>query len=98
MTITFEQLQQNYKFQILELARQYGASDVRVFGSVVRHDNTAESDIDFLINFDNSHSLTDLCSLRLNLVDVLGHEVDVIPESWLRSSIKQQVIQEARTL
>jgi hypothetical protein len=37
---------------ILELARRYGASDVRVFGSVARGDNTEESDLDLIVRFE----------------------------------------------
>ena len=58
MGMTFQQLQQDYKPKILYLADKYGASNVRVFGSVVRAENTVDSDIDFLIDFDKGHSLT----------------------------------------
>lgn len=39
--------------QILEVAAKHGAYNVRVFGSVVRGEETPESDIDFLIDYDS---------------------------------------------
>lgn len=41
-----------HKAQILAIFKQHGCFDVRVFGSVVRGDATAESDIDFLCDYD----------------------------------------------
>ena len=37
--------------QILAIASKHGAYNVRVFGSVARGEATAESDIDFLIDY-----------------------------------------------
>ena len=34
--------------EILQLTSQYGASDVRVFGSVARGDSSQDSDIEFV--------------------------------------------------
>jgi len=38
--------------KILALASKYGASDVRVFGSVVRGTADEKSDIDFLVDLE----------------------------------------------
>ena len=40
--------------QILQIAARHGAFNIRVFGSVVRGEETAESDIDFLIDYDKT--------------------------------------------
>ena len=37
---------------ILRLAGQWGARDVRVFGSVARGDASPSSDVDFLVEFE----------------------------------------------
>ena len=52
-----------HKSAILRLAQQYGASDVRVFGSVARGDATQESDIDLLVRFQQRTSLYELSAL-----------------------------------
>lgn len=43
---------QKKRTAILEIATNHGAFNVRVFGSVVRREETPESDIDFLIDYD----------------------------------------------
>ena len=48
MLITAQILQEKRE-AILEIARRYGASDVRIFGSVARGDATDASDIDLIV-------------------------------------------------
>ena len=49
----------HYRRSILDLASHYGARDVRLFGSVARGDDSANSDIDLLVRFDPDRSLLD---------------------------------------
>ncbi|MCC6831916.1 MAG: nucleotidyltransferase domain-containing protein [Thermoleophilia bacterium] len=65
---------------ILRLANGYGASDVRVVGSVARATASVTSDVDFLVRFPSSARLTDLALLQAELESLLGCSVDVIPE------------------
>jgi len=46
-----KQVLQERREEILEIAAKYGAFNVRVFGSVARGEETENSDIDFLINY-----------------------------------------------
>ena len=64
--------------EIIALAEQYKGSNVRVFGSVARHDATPESDIDFLVDFAPDASLYDLSGLTQDLQELLGRRVDVV--------------------
>ncbi|MBK9708073.1 MAG: nucleotidyltransferase domain-containing protein [Acidobacteria bacterium] len=52
------------KDAIAQLAREYGASNIRVFGSVARGDETPESDIDLLVDMDLDRSLFDQITLK----------------------------------
>src|SRR6266540_758983 len=70
--------------QILELARQHGAHNVRVFGSVARGEADAASDIDFLVDLEPGRSLLDL-----------GGLVDVVTTRGLRTRMRQRVLNEA---
>ena len=47
-----KQLLQERREEILEIASKHGALNVRVFGSVARGEETENSDIDFLIDYD----------------------------------------------
>jgi uncharacterized protein len=85
--------------QILEIAAKHGAFNVRVFGSVVRGEETAESDIDFLIDYDLKQ-VTPWFPVGLihDLKDLLGREVDVVIASSLHYYIKDRVLAEAKSL
>lgn len=80
---------------ILALAAKYGASNVRVFGSVARGTADETSDIDFLVDLKPGRSLFDLGGLLSDLQDLLNHNVDVVTTKGLRERIRQRVIDEA---
>lgn len=84
--------------KILELATKYGAANVRIFGSVARGEDTTNSDIDFLVDFRTGTSLIEWCSLRLDLKDLLGCEVDVATEKTLKPRLKSRVLSEAESI
>ncbi len=49
-----------------------------MFGSAARGEDTADSDLDFLSDFENGRSLFDLIHLQEDLVDVFQRPVDVV--------------------
>jgi predicted nucleotidyltransferase len=69
---------------LLAAAARRGASNLRIFGSVARGDEVAESDVDFLVDFEASRSLVDVAGLILDLQEILGVPVDVVEASTLR--------------
>jgi len=83
---------------ILRLAAIHGAGHLRVFGSVVRAENTAASDIDLLVRLDANRSLLDHIALAQDLEDVLGCRVDVVNESSLDRGVRDRVLAEAQPL
>jgi len=64
--------------QILEVARHRRAYRVRVFGSVARGEARPDSDVDFLVDFDDEASLLDQVGLTRDLEELLGTRVDVV--------------------
>jgi len=85
--------------QILEVAAKHGAFNVRVFGSAVRGEETAESDIDFLIDYD-LEKVTPWFpgGLLMDLQDLLGRKVDVLTERGVSPLIRERVLAEAKPL
>jgi len=83
---------------ILQIAANHGAYDVRVFGSTVRGEADAQSDVDFLVNLEADRSLLDLGALLMDLQDLLNREVDVVTEAGLRPRIRNRVLSEAMPL
>lgn len=84
--------------EILRTAALRGATNVRVFGSVVRGDVHPDSDIDFLVDLDPGRSLLDLGGLLMDLQQLLGRDVDVVTEQGLHWYIRDQVLAEAMNL
>ena len=84
--------------RILQMAEQYGARRVRVFGSVARRQDDADSDIDFLVDMEPGRSLLDLGGLLIDLEKLLNTKVDVVTERGLRDRIRARVLNEAVTL
>ena len=84
--------------QIMELARQYRAQRVSVFGSCVRGEMHADSDIDFLVDFESDFRLTDLIRLSQRLEELIGRKVDVVPRHALRKELEAYVLSELQAL
>ena len=83
---------------ILAVAASYGASNVRVFGSVARGEAGDASDVDFLVDLEPGRSLFDLGGLLMDLQALLGREVDVATPGGLRSRIRERALREAMRL
>ena len=85
--------------QIMELARQCRAHKVSVFGSIVRGEMREDSDIDFLVDFDEErYTLLDIAKMINGLEDLLGCKVDVVDRPGLREELVESVFQEAQPL
>ena len=84
-----------HRAEILRIAADHGAHDVRLFGSVVRGQARSDSDVDLLVRLDAGCSLLDHVALMQDLEDLLGIRVDVVPEGALNRTIRDEVLQEA---
>lgn len=78
-------LVESHRDQISELLRRHRGRTIAVFGSAARGDDTATSDIDFLVEFEPRSSLFDLMHLEDDLEELLGCPVDVISVGGLKS-------------
>ena len=85
--------------EILQIAARHGASNLRIFGSVVRGEATQYSDIDFLIDYD-IEKITAWFPIGLvhELEALLDRKVDIVPADSVHSFLKEQVFQEAISL
>jgi uncharacterized protein len=83
---------------VIELARQRGAHNVRVFGSVARGEDTPASDIDLLVDLDDGVGLFALAGLSRQLSDLLHVEVDVVPADMLKPTVADAVLAEVIAL
>jgi predicted nucleotidyltransferase len=84
-----------HRADVLRLAAEHGARDVRVFGSVARGDAGEGSDIDLLVRMESGRSLFDLGALVVDLEELLGCRVDVVTERGLRPRLRDHVLRDA---
>ena len=77
--------------EILKLAQQYGAYNVRVFGSVARGEATPDSDVDLLVNFREGTSLFELSGFWQDLQELLGRDVNLLSENGLKERFRKRI-------
>lgn len=80
---------------IEEIAALHGASNIRIFGSVIRREDTPDSDLDLLVEFEPGRSLLDHIGLKYDLQDLLNRKIDIVTEKGLNAHIKNQILMEA---
>jgi predicted nucleotidyltransferase len=87
-----------HRERILQLARAHGARNVRVFGSAARGTDREGSDVDLLVDVDESATLFTLTGLEQELTALLGLPVDVRTPAEISRYIRDRVLAEARPL
>ena len=83
---------------ILRIANEHGAKNVRVFGSEARGEAGPTSDLDLLVDMDADRSLLDLVGLGQDLEDLLGRRVDVLTAGSIHPRLRASVLADARPL
>lgn len=78
-----------------ELTRRYHIKSLRLFGSYVREEQKKTSDIDLLIDFEQTPTLFELMDLEEELEEILHTEVDLVTEKSLRGEIGHRITREA---
>jgi|CXWL01.1.fsa_nt_gi predicted nucleotidyltransferase len=81
--------------KILQIANDCGLKDVRVFGSVARGQERADSDIDILVHYGADASLMKHAGFMVALEEMLKRKVDVVEDKRLHWVIKDDVLREA---
>lgn len=73
--------------ELTERFAELGGSNISVFGSVARGDDAPDSDVDLLVDLDDSVGLFKLMKMRRTAEDLLGRKVDVIPRDDMKSQV-----------
>jgi predicted nucleotidyltransferase len=74
-----------HRAAISEAVMRHKGRSVAIFGSVARGEATSDSDIDFLVDFEEGSSLFDLLHLMDELEQLLGRRVDVVSTRALKA-------------
>jgi predicted nucleotidyltransferase len=94
-----ERIIQTLKAMLPELRDRYGVISLGVFGSYVRGEQTPDSDLDLLVEFDQRPlTLLQFIALEYELSDELQIKVDLVEKSVLKPKIGERILQEVLPL
>jgi len=92
-----KEILQRYK---TELEERYGVNEIGVFGSYVRGEQRADSDLDILVEFkpDAKMDLIKFIELEDYISNLVGIKVDLVMKSGLKPRIGRCILQEVTYL
>ena len=79
-----------------QLRQRYGMKEIGVFGSYVRGEQKAKSDLDILVEFkkDAEIDLLEFVNMGNHLSELLGVKVDLVQKSSLKPRIGKHILKE----
>lgn len=77
-----------------ELKMGYRVKNIGLFGSYVSNNQTAASDIDFLVEFEDDADFLHFVGLSRYLEEIFNTKVDVISKPSLKEELKQNILRE----
>ncbi len=86
--------------RIGEICRRYGAAKLSLFGSILRDDFHAGSDVDLLVEFhpQTRIGLVGLANMEAELSEAIGRRVDLRTPDDLSQYFRDRVVKQARPL
>lgn len=96
----FEEIRTALAARKEELKQKYNVKEIGIFGSYVRGEQKKRSDVDILVEFEESAnlSLLDFISLETYLSKVLGVKVDLVEKHALKPRIGKRVLEEIKNV
>ena len=88
------EMTQRLRDNLPSLAARYRVRSLGVFGSYVRHEERPDSDLDVLIEFDETPSLFEFIQLEHELSDLLGVRIDLVMRDALKPDIGKYILRE----
>jgi predicted nucleotidyltransferase len=83
---------------IRRIVERHHAVNARVFGSVLRGEDTAESDLDLLVDPTEDTTLFDIGAIQAEVSELLGIDVDVLTPGALPDKWRHDVLNQARAV
>lgn len=83
-----------FKARIMPILAAYDVAKAAFFGSIVRDDFTAKSDIDILVEFNGRKSLLDIIGMEQDIEDKIGRDVDLLTYKSLHRLLKDNILAE----
>ena len=79
-------------------AEKYNVNNFLLFGSYAKNLQTAESDIDLLVNFTQPVDMFDFVDLQEYLTKIFNKKIDLGTVNGLKSFVKDSILKEALAL
>jgi len=87
---------QNHRDEIYKIADKYGISNIRIFGSVARGEETQNSDIDMLVTISKHKGMAfDLVRFEREFSEKFQKKTDVISENGVYHFLRDKIFSEA---
>lgn len=83
---------------VSELCVRHHIGRLRVFGSVARGEDSADSDVDLLADFTRRTSLMELVSIQREFAQHLGRPVDLLTEGALSPYLRDRILAESQVV
>lgn len=93
---TFEEIKETIKLHKEDLRKEYGVKEIGIFGSYVRGEQKAISDVDILIELERPIGFVKFLKLEKRISDLLGVNVDLVTKKALKPYIGQRILQEVQ--
>lgn len=76
---------------IMQYLQQYPVGRVSLFGSFARNQHNSKSDIDLLIQFNETIDLFTLANIRQDLCELTQRQIDILTEKSLSEPFKSRI-------
>jgi len=82
------------RHKIVPVLKRFDVNRAALFGSIVRGDDTQNSDIDIVVQFEGRKSLLDLVDLESVLTKTLHRKIDILTYRSLHPLLKDRILSE----
>lgn len=91
---TLNEIRQVLSLQKQSICEIYRITEIGIFGSYARGDETETSDVDILVDYETAPTLIMLVDLRDYLSQLFGIKVDIVTKNGLKPRIRERVLAE----
>lgn len=84
--------------EVRQVIKNFRVTNARVFGSVLRGQDTDNSDLDILVDPTAETTMFDIGAIRHELAQLLGVPVDVLTPNALPDKFRAEVLAQARPI
>jgi len=89
---------QQFTKKMTPVFKDQGVIKAAIFGSFARGEEKKNSDIDILVKLPTGKSLLDLIKLELDLEDILGRKVDILPYNSVHPVLRKIIFKEQKII